>query len=352
MVMWGTASFGPDGAAGGIQGIGHQGLLHDREFGLIYNRARMLHPTLARFPQRDPIGYAGGMSLYEYVGSSPAAALDPAGQAATTKPAFAKVVSYTILWYGQTEAWGWTDRDKFLPVFALKKRPFRGRWGVYLLQEAPVDPKNRNEFSAGRWICRAEAHYGCKNVNSDGQVMRLYKGQNTSAGELDKMVKPEKTDGNHCIECLVCNGHITVKSIDKTLAESVAWDAAKLVLPGAKGMTSMLTNMLKNKEIDLGKKKNPLIQFRGVICADGKRALAILNIPSARNAPFGHAPALSRWGAWIHTNLGGKDPGSRRIATRTGEVSHGMSKPQYVKPSWSFEGMWQVKVRGGAPSTS
>ncbi|NBB86882.1 MAG: hypothetical protein GVY12_11785, partial [Bacteroidetes bacterium] len=43
---------------------GHQGLRHDRETGLIENRYRMRHVTLARWLQRDPIGYADGMNAY------------------------------------------------------------------------------------------------------------------------------------------------------------------------------------------------------------------------------------------------------------------------------------------------
>ena len=58
---------------------GHQGLLHDREFSLIYNRNRYYHPTLARFTSRDPLMYVDGMSMYEYVGSCPVGSLDPLG---------------------------------------------------------------------------------------------------------------------------------------------------------------------------------------------------------------------------------------------------------------------------------
>jgi RHS repeat-associated protein len=49
----------------GICEIGHQGLMHDEETDLIYNRARMLHPILGRFIQRDPLGYVDGLSLYQ-----------------------------------------------------------------------------------------------------------------------------------------------------------------------------------------------------------------------------------------------------------------------------------------------
>jgi RHS repeat-associated protein len=61
--------------------FGHQGLLHDEETGLIYNRARMFHPTLGRFVQRDPAGYIDEGNLYHYVRSAPSSLLDPKGLA-------------------------------------------------------------------------------------------------------------------------------------------------------------------------------------------------------------------------------------------------------------------------------
>jgi RHS repeat-associated protein len=59
--------------------IGHQGLLHDPESGLIYNRMRPIHPMIGRPGGRDPIGYVAGISLYQYQRSSPVVYCDPFG---------------------------------------------------------------------------------------------------------------------------------------------------------------------------------------------------------------------------------------------------------------------------------
>lgn len=50
----------------GLNDVGHQGLFHGGAIGLglVYNRARMLHTTLGRFVQRDPLGYVDGLSRY------------------------------------------------------------------------------------------------------------------------------------------------------------------------------------------------------------------------------------------------------------------------------------------------
>ena len=51
----------------------------DVETGLYYNRARYYDPRMARFISEDPIGLAGGVNEYAYVGNDPLNARDPSG---------------------------------------------------------------------------------------------------------------------------------------------------------------------------------------------------------------------------------------------------------------------------------
>jgi RHS repeat-associated protein len=59
--------------------FGHQGLMHDEETGLVYNRERYLHSGLGRFMLRDPAEYVDGLNLYETEQCSPVDQLDPTG---------------------------------------------------------------------------------------------------------------------------------------------------------------------------------------------------------------------------------------------------------------------------------
>jgi RHS repeat-associated protein len=64
-----------------LNAFGHQGLMHDEETDLVYNRARMLHPTLGRFMQQDPMGYVDGVNTLAYVAANPSNRRDPSGKA-------------------------------------------------------------------------------------------------------------------------------------------------------------------------------------------------------------------------------------------------------------------------------
>lgn len=59
--------------------FGYTGQVEFPELGLSNYKARMYSAALGRFLQPDPIGYAGGMNQYAYVGGDPVNFVDPLG---------------------------------------------------------------------------------------------------------------------------------------------------------------------------------------------------------------------------------------------------------------------------------
>jgi|GEM_PF-211000 len=61
------------------QPIRYQGQWLDEESGFFYNRSRYYDPQQGRYITQDPVGLAGGLNLYAYVGGDPVSLVDPLG---------------------------------------------------------------------------------------------------------------------------------------------------------------------------------------------------------------------------------------------------------------------------------
>ncbi len=70
-----SSTVGPDSTSNPIQYTSRE----NDGTGLYFYRARYYDPVLKRFVSSDPIGLAGGMNVYAYVGGNPVSWIDPSG---------------------------------------------------------------------------------------------------------------------------------------------------------------------------------------------------------------------------------------------------------------------------------
>lgn len=74
-----TAAFGSRVSSTYDWGLLYCGYYQSLKTDLCHARYRLHHPLFGTWLQRDPLGYHGGASRYEYVNSSPVSAIDPLG---------------------------------------------------------------------------------------------------------------------------------------------------------------------------------------------------------------------------------------------------------------------------------
>ena len=100
---------------GGVQGnnpssvpnsMKFAGREYDSETQLYYDRARYLDPALGRFVSEDPIGLAGGVNLYAFVGNDPVNGWDPSGTSCKDFSLSQERVSDKLLHYEAGELFG------------------------------------------------------------------------------------------------------------------------------------------------------------------------------------------------------------------------------------------------------
>ena len=82
-VVWSASyrAFGEASIGAGYvtQNLRFPGQYYDEESGLHYNYQRYYDPDMGRYLTSDPIGLAGGINTYTYVGNNPLTRIDPTG---------------------------------------------------------------------------------------------------------------------------------------------------------------------------------------------------------------------------------------------------------------------------------
>tara|TARA_R110002012_G_scaffold321931_1_gene552473 strand:+ start:4645 stop:5178 length:534 start_codon:yes stop_codon:yes gene_type:complete len=112
---------------------------------LVYNYFRDYDPELGRYIQSDPIGLAGGINTYGYVGGNPISFVDPLG--------LAKICTRPLSFAGDFQTSGATGMD--LAVFhehIFSEDGTGDNWGY---TKGGVFDDNKNK---GKYQCDAESY--------------------------------------------------------------------------------------------------------------------------------------------------------------------------------------------------
>ncbi len=106
----------------GGMNVGYPGQYLDAETGLWYNWNRHYDAQLGRYLQSDPIGLAGGVNTYAYVGGNPVSNIDPTGLDATVC-LYGGVTGHVGIGINSSTTVGLYPKDGYTPLGVITGTP-------------------------------------------------------------------------------------------------------------------------------------------------------------------------------------------------------------------------------------
>jgi RHS repeat-associated protein len=147
-----TDTFGSRGATLYAWDVLFTGRSRDAETGFYYYRNRYYGAELGRFLNRDPIGYWGGINLYEYVDANPLNERDPTGYGCWCPPfqPAPRCTKEDIK----------TDNKNYDACLASAHEVYEGENGVFARLRADLNKKLRElEKTQNSWIDSCKEKY-------------------------------------------------------------------------------------------------------------------------------------------------------------------------------------------------
>ncbi len=253
------------------------GYRYEPESGLYHVRNRMYVNGLGRWAQRDPIGYKGGVTFYEYVSQNPVKWCDPLG--------LAQVEVGVDISFGIWSKW-WTRGTNPGETFDYEIIKWEKNKLIYKAYGETMEVDEElwfvpESFQDDLTVDGVDAEFR-------GGREGIYWKEKDKKPTTENLVWQGLRRKEHCVQCITWQRTWELEFVeDRRLATSLI-DLGVALVPGGAvvKVVAVPFTLISKKVIEEGAIEKKRIAFSAKICADRTVAIGIYNVPKPKTTRF------------------------------------------------------------------